>query len=414
MLLRLPGVCRPVVIFAARQITLDFADVGLAHQVQLVHFDDPNSLKQLRRVLSLERAQAVREPLPPHQPQQRRFSDSLRTSDHGHGIEFHARFLRPGDGSRERFPRDLPRICAVFSSEVINKESIEPGLPVPLEAVEIVRHRVVAVLSRREDQPVVDDIAPAEFQDPFEVVPDARVVLFLPSERAFLVHASAPRQRRYAEDIFGEVVEAYPPFERRIVHDHGLHVLDRLLRFPCVRRQFQELRPFDVALRMDTLEGFLYFVVPLPVQRRRDRRIRHGEPAGRRIARQFIDRRFRFRFLVEAAELVQPEEVESVHEFPAAWIRRVMREKELPVLVHDGAARRRPARIGEAVLHSVHGGIDAGDEFIHDVINGIRPAECADHAFLLRRILLLRCVCPLPVLVPWNLRPQAPVVPVLV
>ena len=135
----------PETVRAQAQKLLDAGHVRAPESVQLRYFHQPHPLQELRGLLALKGADAVIKPALAHLIQQGALAQALGPGQDEHIVILAAGHHGTGHGGGERLAGHRPGVWGISGPQVVHKEGVQPGHPVPLEAVQKVLHLIESV-----------------------------------------------------------------------------------------------------------------------------------------------------------------------------------------------------------------------------------------------------------------------------
>ena len=159
-----------------RYVELDGLGFGFAHSRKLTDLHDPHALHLLVGVLALHRGEGIGEPGTAELGDEGGLAEPLPSSDGQHIVKFTAGAVDPRHSRHEGLACDRSGVFVVLRAQVVDEQGVHTGHTVPSAPVEVVAHRVKAVLLCHHVHRVEDAILPGHTVEALKVVAQSCIV----------------------------------------------------------------------------------------------------------------------------------------------------------------------------------------------------------------------------------------------
>ena len=415
---RSPSVGGPEDVLALGKELLGLVVLRLGQGCELSHLYDPHSLDQLPRLFTDKGGEAVREPLPPQFSQQRAFPNALGPGEDGHCVVFAAGGHGPGHRRCQGLPSCRPGVGGICRPQVIHKEGVQPGNPVPGEPGQILPHRVKGVVVPADAKSIHGLFLARDAVGLFQVPAQAAVVVVAPGPFRL---SGVPGERPAGQPPASKGIGGDAPPQDRVVFQDKEDVVRGLCNIPG-GLHFQLSHPAGRVL----LPGGLHRPLPLKggevphcllvallAHKGGHAGILHCQLTHSGIAGQAVGGAPRLGTVVQLPKTVEAHQVKGVHQSAGAGVGGVVAIQEFAAVVDHRPAGGGAPQVGVPVRHAVHRLVHAGEQLLHGPVDIVDAAEGPHHSLLALWVPLLGGQLG-DTHRPWHLGPLGAVPPVLV
>ena len=338
--------------------------------------------------LAADACNGVGEPLAAHDAQHVAFSYALLSNEYRHAVELAPRLEYTRHGCCECLSCHCSCVWAVFCSQVVNEQRVQPLLSVPLQRTEVVPYRVKAVLLVYECDRIVHLAFGHDPVDLLQVVAQSGIVRVVPRS---VVAVGPPWQASHLDRLLLEQVGSADAVLQLSVMCHDLHDVVRRGHEVALLVHLQRLQPavilvlrviFSLLLRVFriwtadfVIPGIFCLLCLLLCQL-----FLCCLVLACKVQHLLLTVRV-------VPEHVQPYQIKRVAQLLACGVCAVVRVCEFVIIDHQ-ASGRASLCVGPAVVAGCRD-VFVWNEFCYCFLDGVGSAERSDPSLLCQRVFLL-------------------------